>query len=159
MDINSDDFLLLIKDFFKDIPDSGIRTLPQATKICRMVDNVYSLVSIEDVTSVIKYHPLLNDNKIPANAEILDCDDFAMQLKAALTAFYRTKSVSGNVMPPPAIGIVITQNHALNLFLSSVNEEKQIFLIDPSLKIPLPVSELDMATTLLKTLPLTLIYV
>lgn len=159
MDINSDDFLGLIKDFFKDIPDSGIRTLPQADKICRMVDNVYSLVSIDDVNSMIKYHPLLHDNTIPDNAEILDCDDFALQLKAALTAFCRTKTVNGDIMKPPAIAIVITQNHALNLFLSNVNDEKQIFLIDPSLKTPVPVSEIDMATTLLKTLPLTLIYV
>lgn len=161
MEISKDSLIPLVRDFFSAIPDSGIKTIPDAERISTLADNSYSALQKSDIVSTLKSNPLLvSAAESSNNSELFDCDDYALQLKASLTGLFRTKRLSNKIIAPPAVGIIITQNHALNIvFCESSNASPELFLVDPSLKSPKLVSESPAASNLLKTLPVKLIYI
>lgn len=161
MNLSNDDIYPLLRDFFKKIPDSGIKTLPNLHKLSRVVDNNYSIITKSEVINTIKTNPLfIINNSLPKNAEIADCDDYALQLKSAITSLYRAKSKIGNVLAPPAVGIVITQDHAVNIVICQTTENSyEVLLIDPSNDSPQFVSDVESLLTVLKKLPISLIYI
>ncbi|MFQ2301072.1 hypothetical protein ACK32U_15105 [Aeromonas dhakensis] len=161
MNITNEELYPLLRDFFKAIPDSGIKTIPNANKISRVVDNIYSTVTKSEIINTIKTNPLfIVNNSLPKNAEIADCDDYALQLKSSITSLYRARSKIGNMLAPPAVGIVITQNHALNIVLCQTSENSyELFLIDPSSENPQFINDIENSLLALKTLPISLIYI
>lgn len=161
MEISKDSLIPLIRDFFSAIPSSGIVTLPDTRRISALVDNSYSALKKSDIIGTLKSNPLLAGAAESFNdSELFDCDDYALQLKASLTGLFRTRRLSIKTISPPAVGIVITQNHALNIvFCESSNASPELFLVDPSLKSPKLVSESSASSNLLKTLPVSLIYI
>ena len=161
MDISKDSVQRFIYTFFKTIPNSGIRTLNQAGRKSILVDNVYSCVAKTEIENILQTNPLL----IPPiqnqeNPEIADCDDYALQLKASLTVLYRQKMIStGQIIYPPAVGIVITQNHALNIVIcESLPDSQGIYLVDPSMREPYLTENVEESVSLLKILPINTIY-
>ena len=151
----------LILDFFKAIPGSGITSISIAKRKSVRVDNAYNTVPKSDVKKVIETNPLIMPPiQGQTNPEIADCDDYALQLKASLTALNRQKMIStGKIILPPAIGIVITQNHVVNLVVCGNSAEKVgIFLIDPSMQKPKLVNDSAEVASTLKTLPVKIIY-
>lgn len=151
----------LILNFFNEIPDSGIQEIDVAEARSLRVDNAYKTVSKSEVKRVIETNPLI----VPPiqnqpNPDIADCDDYALQLKASLTALNRQKMIStGKIILPPAIGIVITQDHVINLVIcGNTADTIGVFLIDPSMQKPKLVNEPDESALLLKTLPVRIIY-
>jgi hypothetical protein len=80
----------------------------------------------------MKSHPLL----VPPNlegAEIADCDDFALQMKATLTALRRTENLAqGSDRSPPAIAIVVADQHALTAFITANGADLALALADAS---------------------------
>lgn len=161
MQISKDEIPRLIFDFFRAIPDSGIQRISDARRKSIIVDNAYSFVSKVEINTIVKTNPLIlppiQDQDTP---EIADCDDYALQLKASLTALYRQKMIStGKMILPPAIGIVITQNHALNLAICKAPQNTpSIFLIDPSLQKAFLTNDVDKSISLLKKLPVHIVY-
>jgi len=160
MDVSNDSLIPLLLDFFKAIPDCGIRDLADIKRVSILVDNTYSSLKKAEVMSMLKSNLLLiGEAEAIDNSELFDCDDYALQLKASLTALYRTKRLQTETVSPPAVGIVITQNHAVNIVLcESSTSELEILLVDPSIKTPKMVSDASASAQLLRTLPISLIY-
>lgn len=161
MDIPKDNLIPLLRDFFRPIPDCGINNLADIRRVSILVDNIYSPLKKTEITSTLKSNPLLSgDAEATDKSELFDCDDYALQLKSSLTALYRSMRRSGNSVSPPALGVVITQNHALNIVLCETgNARLAFFLVDPSLKSPRMVSDPSASLELLKVLPISLIYI
>lgn len=162
MNITKGKIPILIRDFFKEISDSGISSIPNVTRRSIIVDNQYSLVSKDEIMGVIKSNPLMiTSSLIAGNNELFDCDDYALQLKALITALYRQRFLSGNAaLFPPAIGIVITQSHAINLIITkSQNGRPILSLIDPSESSPAFLDNPSQSLQALKTLPVAMIYI
>jgi len=161
MEISREVIPRLILNFFNLIPDSGIQEIDVAEARSLRVDNSYKTVSKSEVKRVIETNPLI----VPpiqnqTNPDIADCDDYALQLKASLTALNRQKMIStGKIILPPAIGIVITQNHVVNLVIcGNTADTIGVFLNDPSMQKPKLVDDPDESALLLKTLPVRIIY-
>lgn len=161
MDVSKDQLIPFIRDFFSAISDCGIRNLADTRRVSVLVDNTYVALRKSEIMSMLKSSPLLvGAAERLDNSELFDCDDYALQLKASLTALFRAKRLLDDTIAPPAIGIVITQNHALNIVLcGSSDSDLAIFLVDPSLKSPQLVNDPTASSGLLKTLPITLIYI
>lgn len=162
MELRKDILPKLIRDFFKKIPDSGIKSLTDARKRTIIVDNMYSTTSQTELLEVIRANPLL----VPGaqrneDDELVDCDDYALQLKTSITALYRQKKIATNEqIYPPAVGIVISQNHALNLMiLESETGSGEIYLIDPSSDSPTFTNDPEQSAQVLKLLPIKSIYI
>lgn len=160
MDVTNENLIQLIHDFFGVIPDCGIKNLTDARRISVIVDNSYSTLKKGEIISTLKSTPLLaGEAELSNNSELFDCDDYALQLKATLTGLYRTKRLLTGMIAPPAVGIVITQNHALNIVVCESNgANPEIFLVDPSVKSPKLIGDPSASLELLKTLPVSLIY-
>lgn len=162
MEITKESIPNMLRDFFKTIPDSGITTITHAMKRSIVVDNKYSPVSQKEILGIIKSNPLLvASSLVDANDELIDCDDYALQLKALATTLYRQRMLSGSVtLFPPAIGIIITQNHALNLVVTESKESNpELSLIDPSEKSPRFLNNPAQCAQALKILPIAMIYI
>ncbi|MDN3639640.1 hypothetical protein QWY82_12620 [Simiduia curdlanivorans] len=101
-----------------------------------IVDGLYSQVDLLDIQAVVQTNPLLQYVE-SLGQEINDCDDYALQFKGALTALYRQRMhARQQVINPPAVGMMFTESHALNII---VGTDDQVYLIDtmtasPSLK-------------------------
>jgi hypothetical protein len=162
MEINKDSLPKLIRDFFKQIPDSGIKSLPDARKRTIIVDNKYITTSRTELLEVIRTNPLLVPGaQTNENDELTDCDDYALQLKTSITALYRQRKVTTNEqIYPPAVGVVLSQNHALNLvIIESETGSSEIYLIDPSIDSPTFINEPGQIAQALKLLPIKNIYI
>lgn len=162
MEISKDSLPKLIRDFFKKIPDSGIKSISNARRRSVIVDNIYSTTSQAELLGVIKTNPLLVPySQRSDNNELVDCDDFALQLKASITALYRQKMLTTNLpIFPPAVGIVVSQNHALNLMISNTETGSiEIYLIDPSSDSPTFINDAEQSAEALKMLPIDMIYI
>jgi hypothetical protein len=162
MEIMKDSLPKIIRDFFKKIPDSGIQSIPDAIERSVIVDNIYSTTNQTELLGIISANPLLvPHDQMSANIELLDCDDYALQLKASITALYRQKMVATNSpIYPPAVGIVITQNHALNLMISETETgSREVYLIDPSSDSPTFINDPEQSAQALKMLPIKMIYI
>ena len=157
MSLSGEHVIVAIRDFFREVPSSGIRTKTQARLKSILVDEVYDLVTRATVDRVMRSNPLL----IPAapETELSDCDDFALHVKANITRLYRQENLaSGASRPPPAIGIVVTGSHVLNAFLTSQEDGHTLALADASRQQrPIVVDPAD-APPILGMLPVRLLY-
>lgn len=160
-DVPKGKLIPLLCDFFKAIPYCGITDLALTEEFSVLVDDVYCTLKKTEIMSMLNSSPLLvGSAEISDNSDLFDCDDYALQLKASLTALFRAKRLLADTIYPPAIGIVITQNHALNIVLcESNNSDLEIFLVDASLDTPKMVSNPSASSVLLRTLPIKLIYI
>jgi hypothetical protein len=106
-------------------------------------------------------HPLLSPANVKPGDELVDCDDFAMQLKAALTARARQDNqMSGSYNPPPAIGIIFTMDHALSVFVTTDGNGGIVAMLADASDPEQPmISDAAEAVRLLKTLPVRFIYI
>jgi hypothetical protein len=92
-----------------------------------IVDGAYSKVSVSDVQAVVQTNPLLQYVE-SLGQEINDCDDYSLQFKGALTALYRQRMhATQQVINPPAVGMIFTENHALNIIIGA---DDQVYLFD-----------------------------
>ena len=97
----------------------------------------------------------------PADAgeEILDCDDYALQLKTVLTVLTREwGAVNGRNAYPPAVGIVLTATHAVSLFVSGSRAGPKVWIADASRAGQPVIGDPDAGRRLLQALPVRLIY-
>lgn len=164
MEISNETVAEALLAFFRSIPDCGIASKPDVFTRCRIVDNVYQPVKQQEVLEIIRTNPsMVLHAGASGSSELTDCDDYALQLKATLTGLYRNKLLAGeDVVFPPAIGIVLTQNHALNLIIceSAVSDHGvEVLLIDPSEAQPRFSSDPTSSQSALQTLPVSLIYI
>ena len=160
MEITKEALPMVFRDFFKMVPDSGITSISNARRRSVIVDNKYSAVTRNEILEIIKTNPLLVPNTQPNETnELNDCDDYALQLKALTTALYRQRMLAGEVLFPPAVGIVVTQNHALNLVITASQKELELSIIDPSETNPTFLNDPAQCQQVLKTLPISIIYI
>ena len=149
-----------ITEFFATIPESGITDLPSAQIRSFFADNDYATLAQARVTEIIKSNPLLVPIGIDPADELADCDDFALQLKAAVIARARMDNLNAGVyVPPPAIGIVVTMNHALNAFVTLRQGTPTVMLVDASHPDQPITADPVKAVQLLKQLPIRFIYI
>lgn len=158
--VTSDEIPELLYRFFREIPETGLTTKSAVRKKSLIVDNLYSLVDKEILKSVVIGNPLLNFPASMQGQEVLDCDDYALQLKAAMNSLGRQSVLSGELVYPPAVGMVITQNHALNIVVTKWGENgKRVFLIDTMVESPKLEANKDACRSLLKLMPIKFIYI
>lgn len=124
-----------------------------------LLDDCYSPISRDEILTLAKRNPL---PALPcaAKTQITDCDDYALQLKAVAAALYRQLSFAGRAEPvPPAVAIVISQNHAVNIFIEQDAQGKNsIWVIDTSTP-GLPITnDPAQAARMMKKPPVKLIY-
>jgi hypothetical protein len=138
----------LILEFFSKIPGSGFGNRDDgAERIC-VSDHLYATVSRAEITRVNKTFPLSTTDETPRD-ELHDCDDYALHLKAMLMAVWRKgnrKSASGS---PPALGLLITETHALNIFVTSSGGKPKVMLCDVSNGKPIFAANASDATELM----------
>ena len=160
MEITKEALPMMLRDFFKTIPDSGITTISNVRRRSVIVDNIYNTVSPDEILGIINSNPLLVTNsQLNVDNELSDCDDYALQLKALTTALYRQRMLSDETLFPPAVGIIITQNHALNLVLTESDDGIRLSVIDPSETNPAFLDDPLQCQQALKVLPISLIYI
>ncbi len=149
-----------VTSFFAAIPDSGIDDLPSAQQRSFFADNEYSSVPRARVDEVLRSHPLLVPIGIDPADELADCDDFALQLKAALIARARMDNLgSGIYAPPPAVGIIFTMSHALNVVVTVAHGVPATMVVDASHPDQPMTTDPAEAALLLRLLPIRLIYI
>lgn len=97
-------------------------------------DQTYFPVPLSIVASLMRATPLPPPTLSGDPPELADCDDYALSLKVALAHWFRDYKRARNVdLPPPAIGTVFTQNHALCLILTRHTSGKLVAgVCDPS---------------------------
>lgn len=158
--VTNDEIPGLLYRFFREITETGFNSLTAVRKNILIVDNAYQLVDKDLLRSVIIANPLLNFPATMQGQEVLDCDDYALQLKTSMNSLNRQSILSGQAAYPPAIGMVITQNHALNVVISKWGENgKRVFLIDTMSESPKLVSNKDECRSLLKLMPIKFVYI
>lgn len=161
MRMDADTAFQAVVNLLTAIPGSGIQDLPSGRQITIMADEEYSTVTRIQIKGMMSTNPLLSPTSAKPGDELVDCDDFALQLKAAVTARARLDNqTTGTYGPPPAIGIIFTMDHALNVFVTTDRNGGIVAMLadasDPDQPITNNPAE---ATTLLKTLPVRFIYV
>jgi hypothetical protein len=125
-----------------------------------LVDDNYSPVDIDtlkalltsDVNLIVPENPQLPDNN--------DCDDYAIYLKAMMTVRLRNAGILGaHAAPPPALGIVISQTHATNVFIGLTESgNPYVGMLDTSEQERDILRSAKAARDHVGTLPLQLIY-
>lgn len=122
----------VVLTLFAQVPGSGLQNIQTAGNRLCFVDNAYSPVSFAEVDRVVRSNPLLVPPSGGAD-ELSDCDDYALQVKSILTTLKRQQNV-GAAEPdaPPAIGIIISEIHAVSGFVSAGNAGLKLALIDAS---------------------------
>lgn len=144
------------------VPGSGVQDIPSGRELTIMADENYSTVTQAQIKRMMKSNPLLSPPiNVDPNDELDDCDDFALQLKAALTARARQDYLaSGTYNPPPAIGIIFSMNHAISVFVDvDANGNPIAMLADASASDQPITGNPNMASSLLKKLPVRFIYI
>ena len=146
-------------EFFSSLGACEIATMVDLKIKVMLVDDSYSSISRDEIRSLARGNPLLAP---PGDAitQITDCDDYALGLKDAAVKLFRQRSSAGRVaLVPPAIAIVISQNHAVNLFIEQDARGKNtVWFIDASTpKLPIT-NDPAQAARLLKKQPVKLIY-
>ncbi len=150
----------LITDFFSRIDGSGIRTQEDTNKRAMLADDSYSPITKSEILEIAKTHPLMVMPELEG-MDIADCDDYALQLKAAATALYRSRAVAaGTACMPPAVGMLFSQDHVVNFFISRDDAGKPVlWVIDTSVKDRPVTSNADDAMSLCGTFPLQWMYI
>lgn len=150
----------LLGDFFGEIDKSGINrdTVKERSVLA---DDVYTAVTQQEVMASINSNPLsVPNNSLSANAGLFDCDDYALQLKSSMMALYRQRALASNDrVYPPAVGMVFSKSHALNIVICELEENRfEIFLIDQSQSSPVFINEPEQSKEALGTQPVQFIY-
>ena len=103
--------------------------------------------------SILNTHPMLISPPDHLASELNDCDDYALQFKAAFAATYRQRALmTQSPLKPPAVGMVITQSHVVNIVLTKGSDNKpKAFLIDPMVHSPKLIDDPDQCTSCLKS--------
>jgi len=129
-DISSAKVREVISDFFSVIPGAAGDDL---LKKVVLVDDSYSPISRDELLALARGNLLKAPPGAPTT-QITDCDDYALQLKAAANMVYRQRYFDGKAQPlPPAVAIVISQNHAVNFFIEQDSQGKNsLWFIDAS---------------------------
>jgi hypothetical protein len=145
--------------FFSSLGACEIATMADLKIKAMLVDDWYSPISKEEILTLARCNLLLA-KPAAAKTQITDCDDFAMQLKSEAHALYRRSCFTGTAAPvPPAVAIVISQNHAVNLFIEQDDKGKNsIWCIDASRPELSITNDPAQAARLLKKPPVKLIY-
>jgi len=157
--ISSEAINELIKDFFSSIENFQFTSMDELDSKVVLVDDSYSPVSRDDLLAIAKDNPL-NVPPGTLKTQLTDCDDYALQLKAIAMANCRQRHITDSGQPlPPAIAIVISQNHAVNLFVEQDSEgNNSLCFLDASTPgFPMG-SEPEQAEQIMKQPPLKLIY-
>lgn len=153
-EINSDTILSLIVDFFSKVPGSGIDDIVSAGNKCIFVDTSYSSVAKAEVDRIMKSDPSMVPPAVDGT-ELGDCDDYALQVKATLTSLRRTQNIiQGGDKSPPAIAIVVAEQHALTAFITGSEGNLSLVLADASVKSQPISDDPGDATELLKYNPI-----
>jgi hypothetical protein len=157
--ISPDAIRACILDFFSSLGACEISTMADVRIKVMLVDDVYSPISRDEILALLRGNPLPAPAG-DAKTQITDCDDYALQLKGAAVKLFRQRYCTGAGQPaPPAVAIVISQNHALNLFIEQdAQGANRIWLIDASAP-ELPIThDPAKAARMLKKPPVKLIY-
>tara|TARA_R110000868_G_scaffold17494_8_gene76674 strand:+ start:804 stop:1295 length:492 start_codon:yes stop_codon:yes gene_type:complete len=97
-----------------------------------IVDGRYSSIEITTIEAMLISNPLLQS--VPIGQEINDCDDFALQVKSSITSLVRQRAVQQHAtLFPPAVGILLTPRHALNIIICHQDNDPTnfgVFLLD-----------------------------
>lgn len=148
-----------ILEFFSSLGGCEMTTMADVRIKVILVDDVYRPISHAELCTLAR-HSLVRAKPGVAKTQITDCDDSAMQLKSEANALYRESYFSGRTAPvPPAVAIVISQNHAVNLFIEQDSQGKNsIWFIDASTPELLLTNDPAQAAQMLKKPPVKLIY-
>ncbi|MFA5203186.1 MAG: hypothetical protein WC708_02180 [Lentisphaeria bacterium] len=182
MKIDAKTALRSVENLLTAIGGSGVNALTESGMFV-MVDESYSTVTPQEVKTMMANSPLTasiakrlsvpqeiktmmaNSPPRPPTIKMLadelgDCDDFALHLKAVMAARTRRDNMmNGTDTPPPAFGIIFSQDHALNVFVTT-DERGGIYTMlsdasDPNRPIT---ADPNKATQMLKTLPVRIVY-
>jgi hypothetical protein len=161
MEMDAETAFEAVLKLLKAIPDSGVHDIPSGQDITIMADENYSTVTRSQVTGMMKTNPLLSPTNVKPGDELADCDDFALQLKAALTARARQDNLAtGTYNLPPAIGIIFSMNHALSVFVTlDANGDPVAMLADASRPDQPMTGDPGEAAALLLKLPVRFVYI
>ena len=148
-------------EFFSSLGACEIATMVDLKIKVMLVDDCYSPISREEILTLARGNPLLAPPGA-AKTQITDCDDYALQLKrcGSTPCIARAVITTAEAAPvPPAVAIVISQNHAVNLFIEQDGQGKNsIWFIDASTP-ELPITnDPAQAARMMKKPPVKLIY-
>ncbi|MBN2106910.1 MAG: hypothetical protein JW832_05740 [Deltaproteobacteria bacterium] len=146
-------------EFFSSLGAYEIATMADLKIKVMLVDDWYTPIAKEEILTLARCNLLLSQ-PAAAKTQLADRDDSAMQLKSEANALYRHGTYACTAAPvPPAVAIVISQNHALNLFIEQDDQGKNTtWCIDASTpKLPIT-SDPAQAARMLKKPPVKLIY-
>ncbi len=149
----------LIADFFSSIGACEVATMFEVKIKVMLVDDCYRPIKASEILSLARENPLLGLSSAP-ETQITDADDYAIKLKDAAAALFRQRYCRGRTAPvSPAVAIVISQNHAVNMFIEEDGQGRnRIRFLDASLP-ELPVTGVPaMAASMMKQPPVKLIY-
>jgi hypothetical protein len=148
-----------ILKFFSSISPCEISTMVDVKIKVMLVDDWYSPISRDEILTLARENPMLAP-PCAAATQITDCDDYALQLKDGAVNMFRQRYCSGTGQPvPPAVAIVISQNHAVNLFIEQdVQGRNSIWFIDAGTPGPHITHDPSQAAQMMKKPPVKLIY-
>jgi hypothetical protein len=160
MRLDADTAFQAVVNLLAAIPGSGIQDIPSGRQVTIMADEEYSTVTRSLIKGMMNTNPLLSPTSAEEVHELADCDDFALQFKAGLTARFRQDNLaSGIYNPPPAIGIIFTMDHALNVFVTTDGKGGVLAMLADASDPDQPITDDPAdAASLLKTLPVRFIY-
>ena len=149
----------LMADFFSSLGEYEVATMEDIQAKVVLVDDLYCTITADELRTFARGNPLMAPPGA-AKTQITDCDDYALQLKASATAHYRQRFVAGTAAAvSPAVAIVISGNHALNLFIEQNEQGKNsICFIDASSPDLPTTSDPVQAAQMMKQPPVKLIY-
>ena len=149
----------LVLALFARVPGSGLQGRTPAGERLLFVDRAYSPVSPAEIRRIAKANPL-RTRPGAAVDELTDCDDYALQIKSVLTTLRRRRRHKPRAPDaPPAIGIVIAENHAVNAFVSATPAGLKLALMDASRSDrPIVTAPEDVAGLLLDQPAIRLVY-
>jgi hypothetical protein len=158
-DISPAEVRNLILDFFSIIGEYEITNMVDVKIKVMLVDDVYSPISRDEILTLARCNLLLTPPGA-VKTQITDCDDYVMQLKNEANAMYRQNYFAGRAAPvPPAVAIVISRNHAVNLFIEQDGQgNNTIWFIDASTPELQTTNDPAQAAQMMKLPPVKLIY-
>ena len=145
--------------FFSSLGAYEIATMADLKIKVMLVDDCYTPIAKEEILTLARCNLLLSQ-PAAVKTQLTDCDDSAMQLKSEANALYRHSTYAGTAAPvPPAVAIVISQNHAVNLFIDQDDKGKNsIWCIDASKPELSVTKDPAQAARMMKKPPVKLIY-
>jgi hypothetical protein len=119
----------LLFDFFVAVPGAGITERRHLAARCCFVDRVYAPVTLAEIRRIAAANPLRAPPDTPQD-ELNDCDDLALQVKALLMARRRRNPRPTAPRAPPAVGLIVAEQHAVNALVSATRAGLKLSLFD-----------------------------